>query len=97
MKKIEEQPEDFYTKFEEKLTESQVWPGPYLFKFILKSDSNHFSTLQSFFNGKKTKWKKKSSAKKTFVSISIYADMDSPQEVITLYKKVSQLEGIISL
>lgn len=97
MNNKEEKPDDFYARFEEKLVESQSWPGSYLFKFILKSDSTHFSDLYSFFDGKKAKWKKKSSAKNTFVSISILADMESPQEVVMLYKKVSQLDGIISL
>jgi len=97
LKKTQEQPEDFYKRFEEKLQKSQAWPGPYLFKFIIKSDSDHFTTLQSIFEGKNAQWKKKSSAKKTFVSVSVYVEMENPQEIIALYKKVSLLEGIISL
>ena len=29
-----ENPEEFYSRFHEQLTDSQEWPGPFLFKFI---------------------------------------------------------------
>ncbi len=93
----QENPEEFYTRFKEKLEKSQAWPGLYLFKFIMKTEHNHLETLQSYFKEKEAQWKSKSSSKKKFVSISIRVKMDSPEEVIALYKKASQLEGIIAL
>ena len=31
-----ENPEEFYSRFHEQLTDSQEWPGPFLFKFIIR-------------------------------------------------------------
>ena len=45
--------EDFYSRFYDQLLESQNWPGFYLFKFIVKSESPHLEDLKSFFEGKK--------------------------------------------
>ena len=97
LKRTKEDPEEFYSRFKIELEKSQSWPGPYLFKFILKTDSSHLVTLQSFFKDKKAKWKHKSSSKKKFVSISVHVNMESPDEVIALYLKANKLEGVISL
>ena len=97
LKRTKEDPEEFYSRFKIELEKSQSWPGLFLFKFILKTDSTHFETLKSFFKDKEAKWKHKSSSKKKFVSISVHVDMESPEEVIALYLKANKLDGVISL
>ena len=97
LKRTKEDPEEFYSRFKIELEKSQSWPGPFLFKFILKADSTHLEKLQSFFKDKEAKWKHKSSSKKKFVSISVHVNMESPEEVIALYQKANKLEGVISL
>ncbi len=89
--------DEFYSSLKEKLQTSQPWPGPYLFKFIVKTTSPNLSLLKALFDGKKAKFTEKKSSKKTFVSIGVYLIMNHPEEVILIYKKVSALEGIIVL
>ena len=89
--------EDFYSRFYDQLLESQNWPGFYLFKFIVKSESPHLEDLKSFFDPKKAVFLEKTSSKNTFTSLSIKIKMSKPEQVIDIYKKSSKLEGIISL
>ena len=90
-------PEEFYSNFSEKLADSQDWPGVYMFKFVIKSESPHKETLKSLFDSTKANFSEKLSSKKTFTSLTIKVSMDSPAEVISIYKKSSVLEGVMAL
>tara|TARA_A100001011_G_scaffold400858_1_gene520041 strand:- start:29344 stop:29634 length:291 start_codon:yes stop_codon:yes gene_type:complete len=89
--------EDFYSRFYNQLLESQNWPGFYLFKFIVKSESPHLDDLKSLFDPNKAEFTEKKSSKKTFTSLSIKIKMSKPDHVINIYKKSSKMKGIISL
>ena len=89
--------ENFYSRFYDQLMQSQSWPGFYLFKFIVKSESSHLQDLKSLFDPIKANFTEKKSSKKTFTSLSIKIKMQSPQDVIAIYKKSSTLEGVIAL
>ena len=89
--------DEFYSKFHIQLLESQAWPGIYMFKFVVKSEALHLETLKSYFNGKQAEFFEKLSLKKTFTSLTIKVEMKSADEVISIYKKASQLEGIMAL
>ena len=89
--------EDFYSRFYDKLLQSQSWPGFYLFKFIVKSESPHLQDLKALFDSTKANFTEKKSSKNTFTSLSIKIKMQSPQDVIAIYKKSSTLEDVIAL
>ena len=92
-----ENPEEFYSRFHEQLTDSQEWPGPFLFKFIVRGDQQKVEKLKQIFEGKQAKLKLKNSSKNTFVSVTFLAEMENPTEVINIYKAASTIEGIITL
>jgi putative lipoic acid-binding regulatory protein len=89
--------DDFYSRFYDQLLESQSWPGIYLFKFIVKAESQHLNKLKKFFNNLNPNFSEKSSSKNTFISLSVKVKMDNPEIVIHIYKKAGDLEGIIVL
>lgn len=89
--------EEFYLKFSEQLAESQAWPGIYMFKFVVKSESSQLDTLKALFDSDKADFSEKLSSKKTFTSLTIKVHMNSPEQVISIYKKSSTLEGVMSL
>ena len=89
--------EDFYSRFYDQLLESQSWPGFYLFKFIVKSETPHIDDIKSLFDPKEAEFTEKKSSKKTFTSLSIKIKMTNPEDVINIYKKSSKLKGIITL
>jgi putative lipoic acid-binding regulatory protein len=88
---------DFYPRFHQQLTDSQAWPGPYLFKFILKKDSKSREAIEQLFKNKKVKITTKPSSKGTYFSLSILTEMEHPDQVVALYKKIRQLQDVISL
>ena len=89
--------EEFYFRFSDQLSQSQSWPGIYLFKFIVKSESDNLTKLKSIFSTKKAFFYEKKSSKKNFTSLSIKVNLNSPKEVIEIYKVCSKLKGIIAL
>jgi hypothetical protein len=80
-----ENPEEFYSRFQDQLKDSQEWPDQKVKK------------LREIFEGTNAKFKLKKSSKKTFVSVSFLATMENPISVIDVYKKTSSIEGIITL
>lgn len=88
---------EFYSRFYDQLSQSQSWPGIYLFKFIVKSESDNLIKLKSIFSTKKAFFYEKKSSKKKFTSLSIKVNLNSPKEVIEIYKVCSKLKGIIAL
>ena len=89
--------DDFYSRFYDQLLESQSWPGIYLFKFIVKAESQHLKTLKNYFNNLDPIFSEKSSSKNKFRSLSVKVKMDKPESVIQIYKKAADIEGIIIL
>tara|TARA_B100000575_G_scaffold268495_1_gene247445 strand:+ start:1635 stop:1925 length:291 start_codon:yes stop_codon:yes gene_type:complete len=94
---ISQNTEEFYRKFLKKLKISHSWPGKYMFKFIMPSNSLHIEELISIFEGIDVNISRKYSANKKFLSISFNTYLDFPEEVVKLYKKTSHFEGLIRL
>ena len=59
MAQTQPQSDDFYSRFYDQLLESQVWPGVYLFKFIVKAESEHLNTLKSYFDNDEPQFSEK--------------------------------------
>ena len=89
--------EEFYSRFFDQLSKSQSWPGIYFFKFIVESESDNLSKLRSIFSAKKAFFFEKKSSKNKFTSLSIKVNMNSPKEVIEIYKICSKLKDVIAL
>tara|TARA_B100000579_G_C22583916_1_gene734849 strand:- start:135 stop:425 length:291 start_codon:yes stop_codon:yes gene_type:complete len=88
---------DFYQRFQQQLDESQNWPGLYMFKFIVKSNSHQVNKIKDLFNNPKDGVSLVNSSKKKFQSLTITIEMESPLEVIAIYKKASDFEDVIIL
>jgi len=89
--------EEFYSRFHTQLNESQNWPGEYLFKFIVKDNSDEFKYLKEILSLYKGEMNFKSSSNNKFISISFRYYAESPNHVIEIYKKTSEIDNIISL
>ena len=88
---------EFYSRFKENLKSSQKWPGPYMFKFIIKEREIEIAEIKKIFTGMKPKFSVKKSSKNNYTSLSISLISKSPEYVIDIYKKVSRFKGVISL
>tara|TARA_Y100000768_G_scaffold211950_1_gene159683 strand:+ start:422 stop:712 length:291 start_codon:yes stop_codon:yes gene_type:complete len=95
--KLKNSNKEFYSKFKENLIISQKWPGIYMFKFILKSNKIKPDFFKKYFNGQKYSIVVKESSKKNYKSVTIKSQMDSPDEIINIYKDLSGNDEIIVL
>lgn len=85
--------EDRYEKLRTALAENHSFPHIYTFKFVvplIKKDE----LLELIPIGELTE--KESSGGK-YVSLTIKSKMSSPDHIISSYKKVAQLKGVIAL
>ncbi len=89
--------DEFYAKLKAQLGDTSLWPAPYLFKFIVPTSEDKIKQVTSFFNHEGAVISTKESRNGKYTSISINVKMKNPDAVITKYKQVSIVEGIISL
>lgn len=90
-------PEEFYKRLQEQLTESTAWPSDYLYKFIVESDPSKIEQIHSIFDNTGAVIESKQSKKGKYTSVSITVNLKNPKQVIDKYKEVGEIEGIISL
>ena len=79
--------------FKEKLENEHTFPGPYLFKFIVPIDKEQL-VLNLLPAGNISK---KNSSSNNYVSITLKANLDSSEAVISVYKSVTPIPGLIAL
>ncbi len=92
-----EDAEAFYDRLREQLQENTSWPSNYLYKFIVPSDKERIAKINDIFDNTGAVIESKKSKKGTYTSISVTVFLQNPDEVISKYKEVSQVEGVISL
>tara|TARA_Y100001936_G_C15792622_1_gene517256 strand:+ start:437 stop:727 length:291 start_codon:yes stop_codon:yes gene_type:complete len=94
---ISQNSDEFYKGFLKKLEISHSWPGMYMFKFIMPSNSSYIEELILIFKDLEINISRKYSSNKKFLSISINTKLNFPEEVIKIYKKTSHFKGLIRL
>lgn len=87
---------DAYKSLLDRLYLYSEWPSLYRFKFIFKNDPHTALTVESWFDKVVKKSYMQSSAK-NYQSLTIDVDMQTPEEVIEIYKKGSEIEGLVML
>jgi uncharacterized protein len=87
----------FYKKLKVQLEDTTKFPADYLYKFIVPSDGEQTSEIQSVFDNKGAVIKTKKSKTGKYVSVSIVLKLNNADEIISYYKKVEHIKGIISL
>ena len=90
-------PEDFYKSFREKLEENHNFPEDYLYKFIFPNDNAKMTDLYQIFDKIKYTISTRESKNGKYISASILAFVLDADQVIDLYKKVAQIEGVVML
>jgi hypothetical protein len=95
--KVKNNHKEFYTNFKENLIKSQKWPGKYMFKFILKSKKIKPDFFKKYFTNHHYYMSIKESSNNNYKSITIKSNMNSPEEIIDIYKDLSKIDGIIVL
>jgi len=86
-----------FSELQKKLEESiKSFPYVYLFKFIVKADNKSIALVQVMF-GNDAEIFQKQSSKGNYVSLSVKQVVLSVDEIISIYIKASEIEGLITL
>ena len=85
-----------FANLKAKLEEQGGFPKPYLFKFIIPSDNQKLALVESLFGNEAQVTTRQSKTNK-FISISAKEVMMNVDEVMDIYDRASEIEGIISL
>ncbi len=86
-----------FDELRKKLEESIIsFPYIYMFKFIIKSDNRTMALVEVIFDNDADIIQKQST-KGNFISITVKQVVMSVDEIISIYEKAAEIEGVISL
>ena len=90
-------PAAFYESLKTKLEENHNFPEDYLYKFIFPNDNLKLTELYQIFDKIKYTISTRESKNGKYISASILAFVLDADQVIELYKKVAEIEGVLML
>ena len=74
----------------------QKWPGIYFFKFIVPNDKVKLEQVKKLFQFE-DQITYRTSKDIRYISFSCKQEMKNPDEVLAIYQKAGEIEGVISL
>lgn len=89
--------EEFYKKLKSQLEDTATFPTAYMYKFIVPTSGPQTNEVMTFFDNMGATINTKQSKNGKYTSITIEVLMPSADAIISKYKEVSNIEGIISL
>ena len=90
--------DEFYEKLKAQLYDTTSWPTEYLYKFIVKSDIEKITKIETIFDNMGAVITTVESKNGKYTSVSINLLIGDPDGVIEKYKEVAEkVEGVISL
>ncbi len=90
--------EEFYSKLKAQLYETTSWPSKYLFKFIIKSEPNKISKIETAFDNLGAVITSTASKNGKYTCVSIHVEMKNPEAVIEKYLQIGkEVKDVISL
>ena len=90
-------PEEFYASLKEKLEATHDFPEDYLFKFIITTKDSKHTEIYRVFDEIKFTLNTKESKNGKYTSISMNAFVIDADQVISIYKEVGKIEGVMML
>ena len=90
--------EEFYSKLKAQLYETTSWPSKYLFKFIIKSEPNKISKIETVFDNLGAVITSSASKNGKYTCGSIHVEMKNPEAVIEKYLQIGkEVKDVFSL
>lgn len=88
---------EFYNNFRVKLNAVEQFPSLYTFKFIVKAGGSAQEEVKEIFTHDSSKFSEKESSGGKYRSITVETFVNSAEDVINYYKKVSKINSVIML
>ena len=90
-------PEDFYASLKEKLEATHDFPQDYLFKFIITNEESKQTEIYRVFDDVKYTLSTKDSKNGKYTSLTMNAFVLDADQVISIYKEVGKISGVMML
>ena len=90
-------PEDFYASLKEKLEATHDFPQDYLFKFIITNEESKQTEIYRVFDNVKYTLSTKDSKNGKYTSLTMNAFVLDADQVISIYKEVGKISGVMML
>lgn len=90
-------PEEFYASLKEKLEATHDFPEEYLFKFIITTEEAKLTEIYRVFDDIKFTLTTRDSKNGKYTALSINAFVLDADQVVRIYKKVGEIEGVMML
>ena len=90
-------PEDFYASLKEKLEATHDFPQDYLFKFIITNEESKQTEIYRVFDNVKYTHSTKDSKIGKYTSLTMNAFFLDADHVISIYKEVGKISGVMML
>ncbi|MDP1801442.1 MAG: DUF493 family protein [Bacteroidota bacterium] len=88
--------EEELRKFKEKIVETTTFPSVYMFKFIVPSENRSIALVENLFDPE-TDIHTKESGNGKYTSITGMQVVVNVEEIMEVYKKASNIKGILFL
>jgi len=85
-----------FDEFKQKLEKEHSFPCVYMFKFIIPAENKKMALVESLFNETADLHQKESSTGK-YISLTSKQVVINADEVVEIYKKAMQIEGLMAL
>ncbi len=85
-----------FEELRKKLEAQLTFPSIYMFKFIIKSDNRKMALIENLFE-EDADIVQNQSGKGNFTSITVRQIVMSVDEIISVYERASEIEGVMSL
>lgn len=93
----QENNEEFYIKFKDRLEDTTEFPSNYTFKFIVPSDNKRIAEVQRLFDGSRPQFQMKESKTGKYTSVTAVVYVLDADQVIHYYKSASSIEDVYML
>ena len=93
----QENPEEFYKKFKERLEDTTEFPSNYTFKFIVPSDNKRIAEVQRLFDGARPQFQMKESKTGKYTSVTAIVYVLDADQVIYFYQSASSIKDVYML
>ena len=85
-----------YNKLRQQLLDSSQWPSVYMFKFIIPNSNDKLNAIKNLFPVD-TEFSFKTSRDIRFIGITVKKVMNTPDEVIEIYTRAQNIDGVMTL
>jgi len=92
-----QQVNDFYLIFKQKLQEMHTFPTDYVFKFIVASEQSNIAKVHSIFEKANACFSMKDSKNGKYSSITVKAPVTDADDIVIYYRQVAAIDGVMML